>query len=481
MMAIGLYTSRIVLKTLGVADFGLYNVIGGIVVLFSFLNNAMSSATQRFLNFELGRNDHVQLKKVFSASLNIHFFLAVIIVFLAETIGLWFVSRDLNIPAGRLYAANWVYQITIFTFAVNILRVPYNALIIAHERMSFYAYISIVEGTLKLLLVFLLNYIIFDKLILFSILIMGVNILVLFVYIFHCTHKYILSRYTRIWDLSLYKQLLSFSGWSVFGGVANVAKIQGVNVLINIFCGVGVNAAVAVSNQVTNALSSFVSNFQVAFNPQIIKSYAANEKEYLFDLICKTSKYSFFLLYILSLPVFLNANMILDIWLTTVPEYTVEFCRLTIVYMLVESISGPLWMSVQATGEIKKYQIIISSFLLLNIPISYFLLKFDFPPYSVILGSVIIGVAALMVRIFLLHRLIQLPVIFFLKRVICKIIFVSTISYFVLFFASNFIVKNILGTIVSIVLSVVVTAATIYFIGMDRNEKNTINRYIKKH
>ncbi|MGC3978506.1 MAG: lipopolysaccharide biosynthesis protein [Paludibacteraceae bacterium] len=479
-MAIGLYTSRIVLKTLGVEDFGLYNIIGGIVVLFSFLNNSMTSATQRFLNFEMGRNDHLQMKKVFSASVNIHITIALSVIILAETVGLWFVNTQLNIPEDRFYAAGWVYQFTILSFTLSVLKVPYNATIISNEQMSFYAYISIVEVILKLLIVFLLNYILFDKLILYSILTMLVGLFMLLVCVFYCVRKYPSSRYIRVREKALYKQLLSFSGWSIFGSIANIGKTQGINVLINIFCGVSVNAAVSVSNQIIAAVNSFVSNFQIAFNPQITKSYAANDKVYLFDLIFKTSKYSFFLLFALSLPILLNTNEILNLWLTTVPKHTVGFCRMSIVYMLIESISGPLWMTVQATGRIKKYQIVISSLLLLNIPIAYLLLKFKFPPYYVIGGSAIIGIFALTVRLVFLYSLALFPVKLFISKVLMRILLVVTVSYAITSLVSSFIQNNLIGTILSIASTVIITLAVIYFAGMNTMEKSNINKQIAK-
>ena len=473
-MTVSLYTSRIVLNTLGVSDFGIYNIVGGVVVLFSFLNNAMSSATQRFLNFEIGKNDFVQLRKIFCISMNVHVSIAFIVFILAETIGLWFLNTQLNLPLDRMNAANWVYQFTILTFIISILQVPYNATIIAHERMSFYAYVSIVEVSLKLSAVFLLQYLGYDKLKLYAVLICAVALIIITIYKLYCNKKFESSRYIFIWDASLYKQLLSFSGWSLFGSVANVGKTQVINILINIFCGVLVNAAMGITNQVSATLNGFVSNFQLAFNPQIVKSYAANDKEYLMSLIFKTSKYSYFLLFILSLPILLNTEYILKLWLKIVPEYTVQFCQLTIIYLLIESISGPLWMSVQATGKIKSYQIVISSLLLLNVPFSYILLKLNFIPYSVVLVSIGIGILALLIRIIFLRSLINLPIIQFLREVIL-IIFIVTILSIPLPFIESFYLDGFRRLIITSTTAIISLVLILYFIGLDINEK----KYVK--
>ncbi len=310
-MIVTLYTSRIVLNTLGIEDFGIYNIIGGVIILFTFLNVAMSNTTQRFLSFELGRNDMEQLKKTFSMSMTAHISIALIVFLLSETVGLWFINTQLNIPAERMNAANWVYQFSILTFVFQIIRVPYNASIIAYERMSFYAYISIIEVILKLAVVFLLQKGGFDKLIFYSILLFIVSIIILYAYKVYCNKKFKISRYYFFWDGSLYKNIMSFSGWSLMGSVASISANQGINILLNIFFGVAVNAAMGIANQVNGALNSFVVNFQTAFKPQIVKSYAEGDKKYLTQLILQTSKFSFFLFFIVSIPILLNTEFAL--------------------------------------------------------------------------------------------------------------------------------------------------------------------------
>ena len=340
-MLVSLYTSRVILKTLGIENFGIYNIVGGIVVLFSFINNAMVSSTQRYLNYELGRQNLDEAKKIFSASLTIHFIIAGIIIFLSETIGLWFLNKYINIPEGRIVAANWVYQFSILTFAVNIIRTPYNASIIAYERMSFYAYISIIEVVLKLIIVYAI--VIFaDRLIAYSVLVFIVAILILICYIIFCLSKFPICKYKYEYNKLRYASLLNFSGWSMFGALANTGAQQGINILLNMFFGVTVNAAMGIAHQVNSALYSFVSNFQTAFNPQIIKSYAANDRSYFFSLILHTSRYSFYLLLILAFPVILCCQEILQIWLVDVPEHAVAFCQLVIIFSLIDAWQGPL-------------------------------------------------------------------------------------------------------------------------------------------
>lgn len=481
-MAVSLYTSRVIMNTLGISDFGIYNIIGGVIILFSFLNNAMSSATQRFLNFEIGKNDLVQLKKIFSVSVNVHITIALIVVIFSETIGLWFVNTQLNLPVERINAANWVYQFTILTFIINIIQVPYNATIIAHERMSFYSYVSIIDVILRLLVVVLLQYLEYDKLKLYAILLSTVAFIIIITYKIYCNKKFESSRYILIWDLSIYKKLLNFSGWSLFGSIANIGKAEFINILLNIFYGVTVNAAIGITNQISGAINGFVSNFQIAFNPQIVKSYASNEKKYLMNLIFKTSKYSYFLLFFLSVPILLNTDYILKLWLNIVPKYTVEFCQLTIILLLVESISGPLWMAVQATGKIRNYQISISCILLMNIPISYSLIKFNFVPYSVLWVNIGIGILALMVRIFFLKKLINLKPNRFFKEVILVIISVTLVSFPIAELINSFLAINSFGEFTMITLiSYLIVVFTIFYIGLSSNERDMILNKLKIH
>ena len=314
-MLVSLYTSRVILNTLGVEDYGIYNVVGGVVSMFAFFNSAMSSATQRFLSDEIGKGDFVQLRKTFNATQVIHIGIAVFIFILAETVGLWFVKTYLVIPPERLEAAIWVYHFSVLSFMVSIIQVPYNATIIAHERMNVYAYVSIIEVSLKLLIVFMLRWITYDKLKLYGILHFGVVFIIAAIYRVYTRRNFEESKFEFVKDQKLYKTLISYSVWNLFGNIAGVAKGQGVNILLNIFYGPVVNAARGIAMQVQAAVNSFVSNFQMAVNPQIIKSYAADEREYMYSLVIRGSKFSFYLLFFLSLPIMIEVDQILKLWL----------------------------------------------------------------------------------------------------------------------------------------------------------------------
>ena len=473
-MGVSLITSRIVLETLGIEDFGIYNIVAGVVILFSFLNNAMSNATQRFLNFEIGKNDTVQLKKVFSASVNVHLILAFLILLLAETVGLWLINNKINIPFARISVANWVYQVSIITFLVSIIQVPFNATIIAHEKMSFYAYISILEVTLKFVLVYLLQFLSYDKLKIYSVLICSVSIIILITYVLYCYKKFPTSRYKHFWDKTLYKQLLSFSGWSIFGSLANVGKTQLINILLNIFCGVRVNAAMGITNQVSTAVYNFVSNFQTAFNPQIVKSYASSDKKYFNSLVFQTSKFSYYLTFILALPILINTRLVLELWLKSVPEYTIQFCQLSIITILIESISGPIWMSVNATGKIKGYQIVMSALVFLNVPISYILLKYNYLPYYILVVNVVICVFSLFTRLAFVKHLVNFPVKQYLKEVVIILMVVTILSIPLPYVTVLLVERNFLGFLITSLTSVLSVGSIIYLFGLKKQEQDLL-------
>jgi O-antigen/teichoic acid export membrane protein len=480
LMAVSLYTSRIVLNTLGIEDYGIYNIVGGVIILFSFFNNAMSNATMRFLSFELGKKDDYQLKRTFSMSVNVHLGIALLILVLAETIGLWFLNTHLNIPDERMRAANWVYQFSIATFIVNIVRVPYHSTIIAHEKMTFYAYLSIIEGLLKLGVVFLLQVFGFDKLIFYGFLILIVSLVTLLTYFIYCVKNFEASHYDFFWDSKLFNRLISFSGWTMFGSVANVGSAQGTNVLLNIFYGVTVNAAMGIANQVNNAINGFVQNFQTAFRPQIVKSYAEGDNRYLMQLIFQTSKFSFLLLYFISLPILLNTEIVLQLWLKNVPEHAVDFVRLILVYSLLESMSGPLWMTVQATGRIKSYQVFISFLILSNLWISYIFLKLGYNPNVVLWIRIAISFLSFVYRIAYLKKAVALPLKQFLTDVPLNILMVIIISFSIPFFASYYFAAGITRFLATSGISILTAGSSIYFIGLKKNEKKHILLFLTK-
>jgi len=374
-MGVSLYTARVVLATLGVADYGIYVVVGGMVAMLGFLKDSLTSGTQRFLTFELGKNDLIKLKNTFAAALNIHIFLAIVIFILGETIGLWFLTHKINIPAGREYAAMWVYQFSILTMFFSIIQVPYNASIIAHERMNVYAYVSIMDVLLKLLIVYFLSVSGHDKLITYAVLIFMVSVIILIIYQIYCRKQFGECRFGLFYDKSLYASILSFSGWNMMGNGAVIGATQGVDILLNMFLGTAVNAARGLAVQVNNAITAFVNNFQTAVNPQIVKLYAGEKIDELQDLLFQNSKFSFCIMWILSLPVFLKLDTILNIWLVEVPEYTSLFCRLMLLQSMVYCLQRPLVMACHAVGKMRTFQLTTTPDLLLILPLSYLSLK----------------------------------------------------------------------------------------------------------
>lgn len=481
-MGVSLYTSRVVLATLGVNDFGIYNIVGGIIVLFSFLKAAMTSSTQRFLNYELGlaKNDNYEsVKRIFSMSMTAHISIILLFILASETIGLWFLNTQLNIPQERMLAANWVYQFSLLALSIEIIKVPYHASIIAYEKMTFFAYVSIAEVIFKLLIVFALLLFSVDKLILYSFLVFVVTFAMLTIYKIYCNKVFITCRYNFFWDASLYKQLMSFSGWSLFGSVANVGAQQGVNILLNVFYGVSINAAMGVANQVSSAINSFVSSFQTAFNPQIVKSYAANDQSGFISLIFQASKFSYYLLYAITLPVILNIDIILNIWLKNVPSHSAFFIILILMFLLIDAISAPLWMSVQATGKIKNYQILMGAIIILNLPLSYICLKLGYIPESVLIIRVFINFTIFIVRIFYLRIKIKLPTKLYFEEVIFKVALVTLLSIplplLISYYTSNF---N--GLVLTSFFSVVSVVGCIYLFGLTKRERKFVEKLIIK-
>lgn len=470
-MLVSLYTSRVVLNTLGVDDFGIYNVVGGVVTMFSFLNSAMSSGTQRFLSFELGKKDYEQLKRIFSMSINIHASIAIIIFILAETIGLWFLNTQLTIPDERMVAANWVYQFSILAFIVTIMSVPYNAAIISHERMSVFAYVSILEVTLKLVIVFILQWFGFDKLKLYAILVFLVSLIIRIIYGIYCKHNFKECNYYIFWDRKLYSTLMSYAGWNLWGNFASVTMNQGINILLNIFFGPVVNAARGIAYQVNGAVNSFVTNFQMAINPQIVKSYAANDKEYMHKLIYRGAKYSYYLLFLLSLPVLIETESILKWWLKIVPEYSVIFCRLVLINALIDCISGTLMTSAQASGKIKLYQSVVGGLLLCILPLSYLLLKLGYPAETTIYVNICISIVAIVFRLIIISPLVSLKKSMFFKEVIIKILSVTFLSIIAPYLCFTQIDDEIIRFLSVSITSAVSTITIIYLVGIEKDER----------
>lgn len=473
-MLVSLFTSRVVLNTLGVEDYGVYNVVGGVVTLFGFINSAMSSATSRYITFELGRKNSRQLHKVFCTSVNIHFAIAGIIFLLAETVGLWYMYNVMVIPIGRETAAMWVYQCSVIATMVMIVSVPYNACIIAHEKMSAFAFVSVLEVVLKLLIVYLLVVTPFDKLAFYAFLILAVQLLIRFIYTRYCKRHFKETEFEWMWDKKLTGEMTSFAVWSLWGNMSAVACTTGINLLLNFFFGPVVNAARAVSVQVQGAIRQFTANFQMALNPQITKSYAAGEREFLFSLMYRSARFSFFLLMVFAIPIQIEAETILKLWLKIVPDNTVVFMRIMLGTSLLLPLSNPLIILAQATGKIRKYQTIAGGVLLTILPISYVCLSLGFPAYSVFIVHFVVESIDFMARLFLLRGMVNLSVRKYFRHVVLVIVPVAAVSYIPLLVLHHYLMPCLVTTVAICALSLITSSSAIYFIGLTANERNFV-------
>jgi O-antigen/teichoic acid export membrane protein len=488
LMCVALFTSRVILNTLGVEDYGIYNVVGGIVAMFGFLNGSMSSATQRYITFALGKGDMEKLKTVFSTTLQIHVLIAIIIVILGETIGLWFLYSEVQIPAERMNAAFWVLQCSIVSMVVMIISVPYNSDIIAHEKMSAFAYISILEAVLKLGIVYLLVISPYDKLIVYAVLLLLVQVLIRFCYSIYCNRHFEETRYRHVWDKALFKEMTSFAGWSLFGNLSAVLFGQGLNMLLNVFFGPIVNAARGIAVQVQSAIQQFVSNFQMALNPQITKTYAKGEMEEMHTLMFRSARFSFYLLFLLSLPVLFETDFLLTIWLKIVPENTVTFLRIMICTSLIYTCANPMIIANQATGKVKKYQAVCGTTLIMILPISYILLKLGLPPWSVFVCHFVMECVCQLERMIMLRPLIGLRIRDYFTNVYSKIFLVVAVSVILPAIVYNIMDATVLRFFVVSIVCLVSVALFAYSLGLTPNErrfvlaktKDILNRFIHR-
>ncbi len=477
-MLVTLYMSRVVLRVLGEVDYGIYNLIGGIVVFFGFMNTAMSAATQRYLNFHLGRGEHEEVRRVFSMSVITHLLFVAGVLVLGETVGLWFVETQLNIPAERALAAFWVYQFSLVCCCVNIVRIPYNAAIIAYERMDFYAYLSIIEVLLKLGVTYLLLVSPVDVLASYSFLILAVGAAVFLMYKVYCNRHFLTTKVSWFWDKGLFSRLVSFSGWSFFGSVANVSVNQGLSILMNLFFGVTLNAALGLAHQIQAALTTFISSFQTAFSPQIVKCYAAGEREAFRNLIFCSSRLSYCLVFVFAMPLIVCINPVLQLWLVKVPAYTASFSVIYIVYCMADALSGPLWVSVQATGNIKRYQLEISLLILLNLPLAYLVLVEGFSPVAALSIRAGINVLSYFYRIVYLSRRMSFPGVKYIVQVTLPIVLMTLVSLPVCLYMQKYTTNLSLSVVVFVIL-VLVNLLLVMMMGLRKNERKMLTAYIR--
>lgn len=480
MMAISLYTNRVVLDKLGVTDFGIYNVVGGIVVMLGFLSGCMSNSVQRYLSYELGKNNTEGVNRVFNVALVVHVCIAVFVLLVMETVGLWYLNTHINIPAARMNAANWVFQCSLLTMMFTIMQVPYNAIIVSKEKMSIYAYISILEVTLKLLVVYILVIGSYDRLKLYGVLIMSVTIGVLMVYRIYCIKKFEEAKFRVVKDWSLFKDIISFSGWNMLSEVAWTFTGPGVNLILNVFYGPAVNAARGLAEQVNGAVSRFVQNFQTAVNPQLIKLYAADEIEEMTKLLFRSTRFSYFLLFTLSLPLIIEMDYILHLWLKVVPVYTTEFCQLILICSLVSVNSTLLPKIAWAYGKIRNYQIIVSVVLFLNFPLSYLVLKIGLSPLATTYVAIFIQVFIIWTRLYLVSKMVGLSKSRYFHDVLLKNLSVTVAAVLLPMMLKYYMNDTLLSVVSIMIVSGLSALLSSYFVGMEDKEKTLVVNMVKK-
>ncbi len=480
-MVVGLLTSRVNLDSLGVENFGIYNVVGGLVVMFSSLSGALSMAISRFLTFELGRNDSESLKRVYCTSIVIQVIMALIIVVLAETVGLWFLNAKMVIPTERLEAANGVFQFAMISFVISFLNVPNSASIVSHEKMGAFAYFSIFDVSLRLLIAYLTYIAPGDKLIFYAALHCVSSFLIYLLYTFYCRKNFEECHFRFIWDKSTLKRMFSFIGWNFIGSTSFVLKDQGGNMLINLFSGPAVNAARGIAMQVNNAVYTFVTNFTTALNPQITKNYASGDYEYMKKLVFRGARFSFYILLLLSVPILVNTEFIVQLWLGQIPDHTLNFIRLVLIFSMNESLAIPLSTAMMATGNIRNYQLSVGIMQLMNIPFSYVALKLGAPVESVFVIMILVSVVCVFLRLYNLKIQMNFPIREFVSSVYLKVIMVSILSA-VIPVASHYILpNNLFGFLASCVICVVATSTVILFVGCSKSERTTIvNNVVKR-
>ena len=482
-MLVSLYTVQVVISTLGVVDYGIYSVVGGIVMIMAFLSQTISSAAQRFFSYELGKGNIEHLQKIFSSILIIFFILGLIIVVIAETVGLWMLYNKMVIPIERMNAAFWVFQFSLLTFLITIISTPYSAIIVAHEDMKIFAYVSVLEAILKLVIVYLLLLFSFDHLILYAILLFAVSCLVRGIYSLICSAKYPETKFVFIWDKDIFKSIFSYSSWTLFGTIAGTANSQGVNILLNMFFGPVANAAQSVGHQVSVALQTFSGGIFTAIRPPLIKSYADGDYEYMMSLFYKSSRYSFLLLYIILFPLAVKMNFVLSVWLGVVGEYMVEFSRLMMIYVVLVAIGTPITIIMQAANKVKLYHGVVDGFALVCLPISYICFKiFVFPASTVFIVMIIVFAIAHCIRLSIMRRFVSLRYGDYLRQFVFPVIGVVLLSLVLAYVYGLTIGYNdeLIGGFIDLIALVMISLLSVLIIGMKAVERVKILNFLSR-
>lgn len=473
-LCVGLFTSRVILQTLGIEDYGVYDVVGGVVSLFSFMSGSLATAISRFITFSLGKGDNEKLKQVYSTSINIQVILGLVIVIVTELLGVWFLNQKMNIPPERMEAANWVIQCSIVICFIDLLKIPYNAVIIAHERMSAFAYISIIEVVLKLIVAYSLYISPYDKLKTYAMLLVLVSITIWAIYYIYCKIRFEECSYSFTRKGPLAKEMLSFAGWNLVGNGVYVVNTQGINMLSNIFFGVTVNAARGIANQVNGMMMQFVNNFTTAINPQITKSYAVGDFDYLFKLICKGAKYSYFLMLLFLVPLMFEIELVLDLWLGKYPTLAPAFLRLLIIGQMIDFLGNTMARTVWATGKVRSYYVITGFIAALVFPVSYVLFRLGFSALWPFIVFIVVYLVLIPVRLSIVKRLVGFPPSVFYKDVVFVVLRVTIISFIIPTLLYFFLDNSIGVKVLIIALSIVSVLLSVYFFGVDSGERKVL-------
>lgn len=478
-MAVTLYTSRVILQSLGIVDYGLYNVIGGMTLMFGFFQSSLSNATQRYLNVELGRNDFEGVNRIFSLSQLIYFAMSILVVIVAEVIGLWFIYNKLTIPPDRLNAALWVFHTTVISLFFTLNGIVYNSMLIANENMKAYAYLGIIEVVLKLLIAFALFYSPFDRLKLYSVLFLLITLSVQSFYAATCFRKYKEAHFHFYWNKNIFQEMFAFMGWNTIGTAAWALNHQGINILFNIFFGPVINAANGIAAQVNSAVTKFSMNFYTAVQPQIVKSYAAANYDYFRSLIYNSSRYSFYLMWLLCLPIMLRIDDILELWLGNVPESTNLFVIWTLIYSLVNVLTNPFWMAIQAVGKLKQYVLIGSGVFFLAFPIALLFFNFGLPAITALQILAVIRMLYLLTAIIITNKYVNIGIKKYIRHTILPIVKVIAVSLSIMVPFNNLLPQNLIYLTIIVVISITIILAAIYLVGTTKSEKSFVNNKIK--
>lgn len=481
MMFISIYTSRIVLEALGVDNYGINNVVGGVVGMFSIISGPLTGSISRFLTFALGEENKEKLQKVFSLSINIQIFIGLIVIFIAEIIGVWFINNKLNIPPDRLIAAHWVFQLSLISFFIGLVNVPYGSCLVAHERMGVFAYMTIIDVVIKLLFAYAIFVTPFDKLITFAVLNVSVGIIMRIIYGIYCVRNFDECRYKwTTFDKSLAKEMTSFAWWGFFGNTAWMFNTQGVNILINMFFGVAFNAARGVAGQIEGAVMGFVGNFTTALNPQIIKSYASGDTKYLFSLICRGAKYTFFLILFFMIPVCLEADTLLSLWLKEVPPDSALFLRLSVMCTITTQFGGTAYNAIMATGKVRIYHITVTVIGCLVFPLTWVAYKIGLPVEATYYIFAPIYLILIGVRLLFLKKLMDFQIIYFVKEAIVPSLMVLIFSLIFPIIVVLSFPDNVFRLAFTTLVSILSVSLSVWFCGMTFSERNMIRGVLIK-